>query len=348
MRVAIKTCPLYSPQSGEKTLYSSNHAGFFKGFKDVRLIYGAEKASQALLKQARFMTAYGYDEVERKALIETIERWQREFAEQDTAIQALFQDDGGAFIESDLAKETSLDKDILSAQAASMRLNQAKAWLRGESNLLDNALFIVNNNSEFDSFDWFLKKLKAPLGEIDRLRQSYQAATLKQNALRVSADTVAANFNQRSDQYQQKLFNLSGWTTKPCASNQEVCYTSNNIEKGLLKPEKGSLLYNQISTIHGAKLNIERMFNEYDQKLNSIDIEIDRMLQVSDVVQTKADLIVDYGEKQEQIAIKIAKLQAEAAKKKGKIGAFTGGLTAVTGAATGNTMAAVAGVFFND
>ena len=212
-----------------------------------------------------------------------------------------------------------------------MRLDQAKAWLRGDSNLLnleDNALFIVNNNPEFDSFDWFLKKLKAPLGEIERLKQSYQAVEQRQHSLSVSADAVAANFNARSEQYQQKLFNLTGWTTKPCASNQEVCYTSNNIEKGLLKPEKGSLLYNQISTIHGAKLNIERMFNEYDQKLNSIDIEIDRMLQVSDVVQTKADLIIDYGEKQEQIAIKIARLQAEAAKKRGKMGAFNGALTA--------------------
>ncbi|MYM59077.1 hypothetical protein GTG28_07560 [Vibrio sp. OCN044] len=338
----------YNPQTGEKTLYSSSQEGFFKGYKDVRFIYGAmEKASQALLRQARFMTAQGYDNAERQALIEKISLWQQDFAEQDHAVQALFAQGAEAFVDSQTAKQAGLDKDIRSAQTAAMRLDQAKAWLRGDSNLLnleDNALFIVNNNPEFDSFDWFLKKLKAPLGEIERLKQSYQAAEQRQHSLSVSADAVAANFNARSEQYQQKLFNLTGWTTKPCASNQEVCYTSNNIEKGLLKPEKGSLLYNQISTIHGAKLNIERMFNEYDQKLNSIDIEIDRMLQVSDVVKTKADLIIDYGEKQEQIAIKIARLKAKAAKKRGKMGAFNGALTAVVGAASGSYATAASGV----
>ncbi|ANW26967.1 hypothetical protein BA953_22825 [Vibrio coralliilyticus] len=338
----------YNPQSGEKTLYSSSQEGFFKGFKDVRFIYGAmEKASQALLRQARYMAAYGYDHSERQTLMEKITLWQQDFAQKDAEIQALFEQGEPRFVESEVAKEAGVDKDIRSAQTAALRLEQAKAWLRRDSNLLnleDNALFIVNNNPEFDSFDWFLKKLKAPLGEIERLTNSYHAAKEKQNNISVSADAVAANFNLRSEQYQQKLFNLTGWTTKPCPSNQDVCHTSSNIEKGLLKPEKGSLLYNQVSTIHAAKLNIDKMFSEYDDKLSAIDIEIDRMLLVSDVFNTKADLIIDYGEKQEQIAVKVAKLQAEAAKKKGKIGAFSGALNAVVGAATGNSVSAMSGV----
>ncbi|MEZ9409345.1 hypothetical protein [Vibrio lentus] len=338
----------YNPQTGEKTLFSSSQDGFFRGYKDVRFVYGAmEKASQALLRQARFMTAQGYDNTERENLIQTITQWQQDFERQDQELQALFRPGHNEFVNSSTAKQAGLDKDILSAQTAAVRLEQAKVWLRGESSLLnleDNALFIVNNNTEFDSFDWFLNKLKAPLGAFERLVQSYHAAQQRQTNMSVSADAVAANFNARSEQFQQKLFGLTGWTTKPCPSNQDVCYTSSNIEKGILKPEKGSLLYNQISTIHGAKLNIERMFGEYERKLGAIDIEIDRLVLVSDVIQSKADLIIDYGEKQEQIAVKIAKLQAEAAKKKGKMGAFTSGLTAIVGVATGNPMLVLASV----
>ena len=199
-----------------------------------------------------------------------------------------------------LAYRDSMEEMFRTRNAA---LNSSYNALGFDKDLL---VIVPGSNSEhiLFTYDWLRSKLLGPNSQpLGVLATSYTSDEEARNT-RIAFDLKAAEyltqFDRIEDEYDQQLLDL-------CGPDPDDTFKPN-----LTDPEHGGgLLQQQYRNVEMAYNRIESVQNKMSNVYTWIDIERERVWKIKGIYDRKAEMIIDYGDKQADLTEEINDIQAD-------------------------------------
>jgi hypothetical protein len=204
--------------------------------------------------------------------------------------------------ESFLTYRDSIEEMVRTRNAA---LNSRFNALGFDKDLL---VIVPGSNSEhiLFTYDWLRSKLlgtnSQPLGVLATSYTSDEDARNTRIAFDLKAAEYLMQFDQIEDEYDQQLIDL-------CGPDPDDPFKPN-----LSDPEHGGgLLQQQYRNVEMAYNRIESVRVEMSNVYTWIDIERERVWKIKGIYDRKAEMIIDYGDKQADLTEEIGNIQADMA-----------------------------------
>ncbi|MEX2963001.1 hypothetical protein [Microbulbifer sp. TYP-18] len=277
-------------------------ASLFSGYKDVTMFYQLmSRLVEAKVHQARLMVTSGQADAALGAELATLHS---DIMGMEATLRAIFP--GVDLMQLEVV--SGLPEAVYEWQARMAQLDNAAYWAAGDTSLLgiaeDSIAHVtVGANSDFAT------ALIELLGDenngfIARAQGSYSTAEVGYSSYHHNADTLAAEYAARHQQFANQLYSLLGvHFTNSCF--EISCATTST----QLRENSEISLWSR--NIHNSQSTLTRNLQRLEELLNGIELEIETLALEKGINDGLSRIFLDYGAQQLSLAQQLTLIRDE-------------------------------------